>query len=76
MNLVLAIIFVVAILVLINLYNERQYIFDRRKKYRHPTLDYYDLSQENELNEMEAFSSNSYAVSSMYGRRKTDRLAV
>lgn len=74
MNLALVIILVVAYFVLFSFYNERHYIFDRRKKHsRRPTLDYYDLSQESDLNEMETFSSNSYTVSTFHGRRKTDR---
>ncbi len=70
MNLTLAIILIITILSIFNFFNQRQYIFDRRKKKSGPTLDYYDLTEENELNEMASFSSRGYAISSMPDRRQ------
>lgn len=73
MNLTLAIIFTIAVLVIWNFFNQRQYIFDRRKSANHPRLEFYDPEDEHELNEMEAFSSRGYSVIRMADRRKRER---
>ena len=73
MNLTLIIVFVIAVMVIWDFMNRREYLFDRRKGQDHPTLDFYDPEEEGELNEMASFSSRSHTVVHMADRRKRER---
>ncbi len=70
MNITLAIILIITILSIFHFFNQRQYVFDRRKKKSRPTLDNYDLMEESELNEMASFNGQGYSMSSMRDRRQ------
>lgn len=70
MNIAIVIVFSIVILMIWNFFSQRQYIFDRRKGGKHPTLEFYDPEDEHELNDTEAFSGRSYSVIRMADRRK------